>query len=111
MIGKQKGLEDEDFINEAAIPKRGDVAGEINSGLQAVTTALLVTQERIRAAVVFLLLLVVTGIVTFAAVQSTGPRWANSKDWLQIVLPTMTAFLGSALGFYFSGVVSITPRR
>lgn len=27
--------------------------------------------------------------------------WASVKEWLQIVLPTLTAILASAIGFYF----------
>ena len=58
-------------------------------------------RELVRAALALaaLALLFVTVILGYLA--TTGGRWANAKEWLQVVLPAETAILGSALGFYF----------
>jgi hypothetical protein len=105
----------EELLDESGAPgdpKRSELGIEEKpSGRQAVTNGVLIFQEIVRGLVCVGLLVIVTWIVGFAAFQTGGKDWANTKDWLLIVLPVMTAFLGSALGFYFSGFVSITPRR
>jgi sterol desaturase/sphingolipid hydroxylase (fatty acid hydroxylase superfamily) len=106
----------EEELDESAVGGSPATARQVGfteqpSGRQAVTNRVLIFQEIIRGLVALVLLGLVAWIVAYAAFQSGGKNWNNTKDWLQIVLPTMAAFLGSALGFYFSGFVSITPRR
>ena len=42
-------------------------------------------------------------VVVWVAVKSSGSEdvWKRTKDMLQIVLPALTALMGSVLGFYF----------
>ncbi len=68
-------------------------------------------QEEARAFVVRLLLGCAGGILLFSGWASTTSNWDHVKDWMQIVLPTFSAFLGSAFGFYFSVIVSFKERR
>ena len=55
--------------------------------------------EVIRAAVALLLLLLLAIILLMAL--SRTETWAQTKEFLEIVFPAMTALLGSAVGFYF----------
>lgn len=54
-----------------------------------------------------LIQLSITGVllIIFAIVVGIGlskaETWAQAKELLQIVIPVLTAFLGTALGFYF----------
>jgi hypothetical protein len=42
-------------------------------------------------------------VVVWVALKSSGSEdvWKRTKDMLQIVLPALTALMGSVLGFYF----------
>ena len=42
-------------------------------------------------------------VIVWVALRSSGPDevWRRTKDMLQIVLPALTALIGSVLGFYF----------
>ena len=42
-------------------------------------------------------------VVVWVALKSSGSEdvWKRTKDMLQIVLPALTALIGSVLGFYF----------
>jgi|GEM_PF-2955053 len=42
-------------------------------------------------------------VIVWVAIKSSGPDdvWKRTKDMLQIVLPALTALIGSVLGFYF----------
>jgi len=59
-------------------------------------------QELVRAGLAFtfagLLLLIV--VLAFRSVYDDA-EWKNTKELLQVLLPAVTALLGSALGFYF----------
>jgi len=59
-------------------------------------------QEFVRAglAFIFAALLFIIVILAFRTVGS-DPDWDNTKELLQVLLPAVTALLGSALGFYF----------
>jgi hypothetical protein len=59
----------------------------------------LVKEEVIRAAVALLLILLLGGVVIGAFVKAK--TWDDTKQLLDLVLPAVTALLGSALGFYF----------
>ena len=42
-------------------------------------------------------------VIVWVAIKSSSPDdvWKRTKDMLQIVLPALTALIGSVLGFYF----------
>jgi hypothetical protein len=46
----------------------------------------------------FLLIVIVWGFLTASGGQET---WTATKELLQLLLPAITALLGSAVGFYF----------
>ncbi len=47
----------------------------------------------------FFALFAATVVLSFVNIHNSS--WANTKEWLQILLPAETALLGSATGFYF----------
>ncbi len=59
----------------------------------------LVKDEVVRAAVALLLIALLGVIVVFAFIRASN--WNDTKELLDLVLPAVTALLGSALGFYF----------
>jgi hypothetical protein len=59
----------------------------------------IVKEEVIRAAVALLLLFLLTGVIVLAF--SKAKTWDETKQLLDVVLPAVTALLGSAVGFYF----------
>ncbi|MGC1781552.1 MAG: hypothetical protein WA708_03440 [Acidobacteriaceae bacterium] len=42
-------------------------------------------------------------VIVWVALKSSGSKdvWIQTKDMLQIILPALTALIGSVLGFYF----------
>jgi TRAP-type C4-dicarboxylate transport system permease small subunit len=98
-------------ITELDVPPIGKDIGERNSHLEVTQAKVLVTQEVARVAVLVFLFVCVVGILGFTGWQCTTGNWNNAKDWMLIVLPIITGFLGSALGFYFSVIVSFKDRR
>ena len=48
----------------------------------------------------FAVLLALTIVLTFAG-PLFGQPWAQTMQWLQVILPVETVLLGSAVGFYF----------
>jgi hypothetical protein len=71
----------------------------------------LLDQERIRGLITLSLVALFAVIVLFAGFH-TGSKeeWERVKEWLHLVLLALTGILGLSLGFYFSGVVSVTRR-
>ena len=59
----------------------------------------LVKDEVVRAAVAVLLLGLLAIVVVIAMLRAK--TWADTKQLLDVVLPAITALLGSAIGFYF----------
>lgn len=59
----------------------------------------LVKDPVIRATVALLLLVLLTVVVVMAMLRTK--TWADTKELLDVVLPAVTALLGSAIGFYF----------
>jgi hypothetical protein len=59
----------------------------------------LVKEEVVRAAVALLLIVLFAGVVLAAFLKAK--TWTDMKELLNLVLPAVTALLGSALGFYF----------
>ncbi len=58
----------------------------------------------------FVGILAITLLATLAIVIWDSPGWASAKDFLQIVLPTETALVGSVVGFYFGSQSRRDPR-
>jgi hypothetical protein len=58
-------------------------------------------QEGVRSALAVLLLVLLWVTIAGALRFVSGPDWANAKEFLSIVIPALSALLGSALGFYF----------
>jgi hypothetical protein len=48
----------------------------------------------------FAVLLALTIVLTFTG-PLFGQPWAQTMQWLQVILPVETVLLGSAVGFYF----------
>jgi hypothetical protein len=48
----------------------------------------------------FAVLLALTIVLTFMG-PLFGQPWAQTMQWLQVILPVETVLLGSAVGFYF----------
>jgi hypothetical protein len=48
----------------------------------------------------FAVLLALTIILTFTG-PLFGQPWAQTMQWLQVILPVETVLLGSTIGFYF----------
>jgi hypothetical protein len=59
----------------------------------------MVKEEVIRAAVALLLILLFAAVVVGGYLRAK--TWADTKELLDVVMPAVTALLGSALGFYF----------
>lgn len=79
-------------ITEAAVRVPGEIAATLRLGFQ----------EFVRGALAFTFaaLLFVVVILAFRSVYNDA-EWKNTKELLQVLLPAITALLGSALGFYF----------
>jgi len=58
-------------------------------------------QEGVRSALAILLLVLLWVTIVGALRFVSGPAWPNAKEFLNIVIPALSALLGSALGFYF----------
>lgn len=61
----------------------------------------LLFQELVRSglAIALVLLLMLVIVLSFAKVGTDG--WADTKSFLEIIVPALIALLGSAMGFYF----------
>jgi hypothetical protein len=62
-----------------------------------------VAVEVIRAllALIFALFLLIVIVWGFANTRAAEQVWMQTKELLQLLLPAITALLGSAVGFYF----------
>jgi hypothetical protein len=49
----------------------------------------------------FAILLALTILLVYLA-PLTGQPWAQTMQWLQVILPVETVLLGSTVGFYFA---------
>jgi uncharacterized membrane protein len=58
-------------------------------------------QEGVRSALAILLRVLLWVTIAGGLRFVGGPHWANAKEFLNIVIPALSALLGSALGFYF----------
>jgi hypothetical protein len=65
------------------------------------TTIKLFGQEIVRALALLFLLLIFIGIIFWSFMNAGTTHWNDTKELLQIILPAVTALLGSAFGFYF----------
>ena len=61
----------------------------------------LLVQEFVRAALAFSLVLLTALVVVLAFTKVGTGAWADTKEFLDVVVPALIALLGSALGFYF----------
>lgn len=59
----------------------------------------LVSEEAVRAGIALLLFLLLAAVILAAFLKAKN--WEQTKQLLDAVLPTVTALLGSAIGFYF----------
>ena len=76
-----------------------------------VVDRVMLDQERTRGLITLSLVALFAAVVLFAGFH-TGSKdeWERTKEWLHLVLLGLTGILGLSLGFYFSGVVSVTRR-
>jgi len=58
-----------------------------------------VTEEFIRALLAIIFAAAFAGAVGISYLHIGS--WSDAKEWLQIVLPAITALLGAAIGFYY----------
>lgn len=58
-------------------------------------------QEAVRSALAILLLVLLWVTITRGFAFVGGENWANAKEFLNIIIPALSALLGSARGFYF----------
>lgn len=56
----------------------------------------------------FLTIFGLTVLFCFVVVVFYSSAWTNTKELIQFILPTETALIGSAIGFYF-GAKTATP--
>jgi hypothetical protein len=59
----------------------------------------LISDEFVRALISLLLLLLLAIVIGWSLTKATN--WQETKELLDVVLPALTALLGSAVGFYF----------
>lgn len=59
--------------------------------------------DHVRMAVTVGLLALFAFVIVWVALKSSAPKdvWMQTKEMLQIILPALTALIGSVLGFYF----------
>lgn len=87
---------------------------EIPEGLEEFTPgerSISEKQERIRGvlALIFAILFVAVIVTPVPFVWINGVAgWVAIKEWLQVILPPLTAIVGAAMGFYF-GTRSTSP--
>lgn len=66
-------------------------------------------QESMRTRFTLALLVLFGFVVGFTLIASLTPNWANAKDAVLIVLPTVTGLVGFAVGFYFMTIFGGRP--
>ena len=59
------------------------------------------TSRDITLVAFFAVLLALTIVLVYLGALS-GQNWAQTMEWLQVILPVETVLLGSTVGFYFS---------
>lgn len=56
---------------------------------------------QVRLVLTYMFIAIFAGTIAISAFRLSGSDWANTKEWLQALLPAETALIGSATGFYF----------
>jgi hypothetical protein len=64
-------------------------------------TGRLVVQEVVRAALAFSFVVLLAVVVVLGFHYVNSKNWANAREALEILVPTLSALIGSATGFYF----------
>lgn len=61
----------------------------------------LAAQEFVRAGLAFSFVALFALVIVFGFLKLGTKEWADAKDYLDILVPAVSALLGSATGFYF----------
>ena len=62
-----------------------------------------------RGALAFLLLLLLGAVISFGFQKTKD--WSEAKEFINILLPAMTTFIGTALGYYFGKGAPTTAEQ
>ncbi len=58
-------------------------------------------QELVRAGLAISFVVLLALVIIFGFVEIGTKSWEDAKEYLQILVPALSALLGSATGFYF----------
>jgi hypothetical protein len=62
----------------------------------------LLVQELVRAGLALSFVVLLAAVIVFGYLKVESDAWSNVKEYLDILVPALSALLGSATGFYFA---------
>lgn len=100
-----------DSQNEPILLSESTSSGSIGKGYDIEPYNPQRQYDFVRTVVTVGLLALLAFVIVWVAIKSAASEdiWKRTKDMLQIVLPALTALIGSALGFYFGTQKSNPP--
>jgi hypothetical protein len=79
----------------------GEVQAPRDRVLLTNQTGRLFVQEFVRAGLAFSFIVLLAVVIVLAFQDVKSKAWANAREALEILVPTLSALIGSATGFYF----------
>lgn len=111
------GVADETIdLRTDAGPAEGGVAGEPTSGEPRAQFQPYIRERQldyVRLIVTVGLLLIFGFVVVWSCIESSSwsEHWQQTKEMVNLILPSLTGLIGSVIGFYFGSGVNSTNAR